>query len=266
MSSSAILRTDAITLRIAPFSNTSHVVTWLTPSYGKIATVIKGACRPKSPVFGQYDIGFRCELLYYERDRNGIHILKECATLDGRHACRGQWQHTAAMAYCCHLATIATPQGAHAPELYQLLKTALSHIARQPASASRAAITHLLWFELQLLEQLGLTPQLHRCTICNRTVTAKPRLAFSTPGGGLVCDVCDGVGSTPTDAVCSGDVLTILRRWQTTAAFQALTTLRCTMSQLKQAERLLGNFLTHHLDLAPECRAVTYQMMRTTLP
>ena len=49
------IKTDAICLGIHPWSKTSHVTSWLTPS-GRVATVVKGAVPPKSAFLGQYDL------------------------------------------------------------------------------------------------------------------------------------------------------------------------------------------------------------------
>ena len=43
-----IARTEGLVLRIMPFSRTSQVVAWFTPDCGRMATLVKGAQRPKS--------------------------------------------------------------------------------------------------------------------------------------------------------------------------------------------------------------------------
>jgi DNA repair protein RecO (recombination protein O) len=257
---SSIAKTEAITLRVSPFSNTSHVVTWLTPDYGKIATVIKGACRPKSLASGQYDIGFLCELLFYQRDHNGLHAFRECTSLDSRPDCRASWHLTTAMGYLCHLATIATPDGGHAPDLYQLLESSIGTLSRDMAPSSIFLL--LSWFELQLLTILGIPPQLDRCVTCRKPVTAGRPGVFSTRHGGIICHGCSRNADVPQSAdAISGDVAAILRRLQSNDDFAALRTLRCTGPQQLRLKRLLGDFLLYYIDLAPECRAVPYQML-----
>jgi len=258
MPTSAIIKTEAITLRVAPFSNTSHVVTWLTPAHGKIATVVKGACRPKSPVLGQYDIGFLCELLFYERERNGLHIIKECSVIDARKSARGDWQLTAAISYVCHLTSIVTPDGAHAPELYALLVTCLGYLSPPPAT-----VPLLLWFELQLLGLLGIPPQFRVCAKCGCELKSSTQTAFAVQAGGTICGACRQNSSGPELSSLSSDVLAILRRWQSTPDFEALKTTRWSDHQQKLSGIALAAFLSHHLDLAPECRSVAYQLLDT---
>ena len=45
-----------IILRTRPLTETSLIVHWLTPNFGRIATVAKGARRPKSPFAGKLDL------------------------------------------------------------------------------------------------------------------------------------------------------------------------------------------------------------------
>ena len=51
-----IIKTQGIVLSIHPWSQTSHVVTWLTPDHGPVTTLVKGAVRTKSAFLGQYDL------------------------------------------------------------------------------------------------------------------------------------------------------------------------------------------------------------------
>ena len=98
-----ILRTEAIALRVSPFSRTSHVVTWLSPEHGRLATVVKGACRPKSAFLGQYDLFATCELLFYRRDHDGAHAIRECSPLEPRDELRDDWRRVTTASYLCDL-------------------------------------------------------------------------------------------------------------------------------------------------------------------
>ena len=45
-----------IILQTRPLTETSLIVEWLTPEFGRIATVAKGARRTKSPFHGKLDL------------------------------------------------------------------------------------------------------------------------------------------------------------------------------------------------------------------
>ena len=82
------LKTEAVCLRIYPWSRTSHIVHWLTP-HGRLATVVKGATRPKSAFLGQYDLNYTCEIVYYLGSRGDLHALRECSPENARASLRG---------------------------------------------------------------------------------------------------------------------------------------------------------------------------------
>ncbi len=255
MQVSTIVKTDAITLRVTPFSNTSHIVTWLTPEFGKIATVIKGACRPKSPVFGQYDMGYLCELLFYSRNHNGLHIVKECTAIDNRASYRGDWRITAAISYLCHLVSIAIPDETHTEGMYELLNQTVKMLAEH---RNLIHTPSLFQFELQLLKRLGLSPQLECCTSCRTNMYHADKVFFSATAGGLICDRCH---NTSKDLqVFSPQTVKTLHRWQRLSSVTLHPKLNSVTKE--QIQRLLGSFLTHHIDLAPACRAVAYQTLQ----
>ena len=86
-----ILKDAAIALRIHPFGNTSRIVVWLSATHGKLATLVKGSQRERSPFLGQYDLFYTCELLFYAREHRNLHILKECFPLELRSAFRASY-------------------------------------------------------------------------------------------------------------------------------------------------------------------------------
>lgn len=252
-----IEKTEAITLRVSPFSRTSHVVSWLTPEFGRIATVIKGACRPKSQFLGQYDLFYTCELLFYTRERNNLHIAKECSPINTRSAFRTNWRAACCASYICDLVQRVTLQGHHQSEVYDLTASTLDHLC---SSAPNAPF--LFWFELKLLHTLGLSPQFTKCPTCNRKLTNQGSVAFSHQHGGALCHAC-AKRETGNTITIGPDVLAMLKTWQ--AAPSPTTALRtqCTTNQIAGFKEVPGIFLPYHLDWGtiPASRAITLEML-----
>ncbi len=250
-----IAKTEAITLRIAPFSNTSHMVTWLTPHHGKILTVVKGACRPKGAFLGQYDIGYRCELLYYMREFRGTHVIRECSPLATRRGIRKHWDAVFILSYLCHLANVISVAGPHQAEAYRALDDALDLLD----STSIAPLLALLWVELKLAESAGFSPQLTQCIACRKKSTEGERFNFSIPRGGIVCPSCI-LGEESGLLLMPPDVLALLRRWLAIDRPERVARIHGSAKQIHSASKLLGTFLSYHLDLAPECRDIAVRM------
>ena len=156
-------KTEAICLRIHPWSQTSHVVQWLTP-LGKIATVVKGAVRPKSAFLGQYDLNYTCDIVYYLRARNELHALRECVPVETRDALRGSLPSLIMADHFRALAGELAPTGEEAREWFELLAGSLDELAAAAAQGhdlDRAVLAaELVEFELSVLRLSGLFPEI----------------------------------------------------------------------------------------------------------
>src|SRR6266851_4764215 len=77
--------TTGVVLRTRPLTETSLIVQWLTPTLGRIATVAKGARRPKSPFRGKLDLFYLADFSFSRSRRSELHTLRE-ASLRETHA------------------------------------------------------------------------------------------------------------------------------------------------------------------------------------
>ena len=150
------VKTEAVCLDIRPWSRTSHVVRWLTPS-GPVTTLVKGAVRPKSAFLGQYDLNYTCEILYYARARGDLHALRECTPTDLRETLRGNFRALVLADYCRHQVADLAPTGPEAAEWFALLTATLDRLTRL---GNGGLVRELLGFELRTLSLAGLSPEL----------------------------------------------------------------------------------------------------------
>ncbi len=238
-----IEKTEAIVLRYYPYSNTSRIVSWLTPDGGRIATIVKGSQRPRSAFLGQYDLFYTCELVFYARRHAGLHIARECAPIKTRDRFRADWKAAAAASYLCDLTSRISPPDAPHAGLFDVLETGLDHLA-----ASGAAPAFLFWYELKLLAALGFEPRLRHCLDCDRELRPGARHSkFSYARGGILCSNCAAAhaeGAVPI----TPDILAMLSAWQRAHTPQYAFSTQCTPWQLGEIQKLLGLFLTYHLD------------------
>lgn len=255
-----IFKTQAIVLKVAPFSETSRIVTWLTMDHGRLTTIIKGSQRRKSPFLGQYDLFYTCELLFYLRQYRGLHIVKECSPLKTRSELRSQWRATACASYFAHLVARISPPYAPHPELFRLLDTALDVFLE-----SQNLETCLYWFELKIMAVMGLSPQLNECLKCRRPLNGitprRPFPVFSYVRGGVLCGACGPSAGKEAESL-SPDVLGLLRFWQHSRAWNSARSSRCTPCQLRNVERVLGLFLQYHLDASRVSRELALEVCR----
>src|SRR5688572_11866216 len=70
-------RASGIILRTRPLTDTSLIVHWFTPDFGRLAAVAKGARRPNSPFRGKLDLFYLADFSFIRSRRSDLHILKE---------------------------------------------------------------------------------------------------------------------------------------------------------------------------------------------
>lgn len=255
-----IEKTEAIALRITPYSKTSQVISWLTPASGRLVTLAKGACRPKSHFLGQYDIFYTCEILYYHREHRAIHILKECSPNEVRSFFRDDWKAMMCASYMCDLVLRVSPEHHSQPELYNLLVSALDPLGRGAAGPQL-----LIWFELKLMQLQGMSPRLLKCQACRTGLETgvASHVEFSSASGGILCPSCarkrgeSGLPITP-------DVLAMLRNWQSSESPIAAGRTRINGKQLVALRKILGTFLAYHLDFVPLSRSIVMDTFQET--
>lgn len=184
---SPIEKTTAIVLQIFPFSNTSQMVVWLTQDGTRLLTAIKGAARPKSFFLGQLDFFQTCELLYYRRTKDGVHVPRECTALCRRDHLRVNWRAEHSASWFAALANIAATSDAPQPDLFRLLDNTLSNL---DSCGPHSPPSPLLFaaYEARLLCAAGLRPNFSRAAF--PTPAAHPqRIRFNLAEGRIADDL-----------------------------------------------------------------------------
>lgn len=74
-------QTDAIVLRMHPWSETSLIGSLFTREHGKVSVVAKGARRPKSPFEAALDLLSECRVLFISKSGDSLSILTEAKLL-----------------------------------------------------------------------------------------------------------------------------------------------------------------------------------------
>ncbi len=243
-----ISKTEAVALRVDPFSRTSLLVSWLTREHGRLVTLAKGAHRPRSGFRGQIDAFYTCEILFYSASRSGLSTLKECAAINPRESLRQNIRASVSASYLCDLVQRLTPPGAPQEALYAFLSSVLDVLC-EPRIDVASRLLH--WTELRLMGLLGMAPRFDRCTACGRRGGPdEPLNIISVPRGGVICAQCLPTAEEPFFPLDRG-AMAILKTWQITADTGPAYRLVCSPKQRAGIERALGALLTYHLDCSP---------------
>ncbi len=250
-----IHRTRGIVLDWAPVSETSRIVSWLTPDRGRLATLVKGSQRPKSFFLGQYDHFYTCDLVYYDRPLH-THLAKECFPLKLRPRFRSDWKAAATASYMAGLILHVSPPEVPAAPMFRLCDAALDHLGR--VGAARGLV---FWLELQVLQHLGWAPQLQRCLQCGGVPPATGADWWFAPRrGGLLCPACRG-SEAATRLTAAGRAR--LAQWQQAATPQQAGLVEAGPHHAgAELEAALGGFLDFHVEHGTAGRRVVLDLLR----
>ena len=142
-------------IRTRPLTETSLIVHWLTPEFGRLATVAKGARRPKSPFAGKLDLFYAAKLSFQRSRHSDLHNLREVVLHELHPELRRDLSYVQQAAYATSLIELTTETEFPLPEIHALLCAFLPHLPAQ------APLPHSVFaFELKLLQELGLEPDL----------------------------------------------------------------------------------------------------------
>jgi DNA repair protein RecO (recombination protein O) len=152
--------TSGIVLRTWPFTETSLIVHWLTPAFGRLSTVARGARRPKSPFRGKLDLFYLADFSFQRSRRSELHTLREVVLRETHAALRQELACLQQAAYCAALIEQTTEAGTPLPGAYELMRGVLEHLSKQAPQPQT-----VFAFELRLLDELGLRPDLKKCRL-----------------------------------------------------------------------------------------------------
>lgn len=138
-------------LRGVDFSETSRIVTFLTPDRGKVACIAAGARRAKSSLAGVLDTFNRIEMVYYWKDGRSVQKLAEVSILDTYPPIKADLEKSVYAAFPLEIAYRTAQENEPSEELYSVLVAGLKGMA----GWSGTARTHAAWQAVHLLAVAG---------------------------------------------------------------------------------------------------------------
>lgn len=144
---------SGIILRTRPLTETSLIVHWLSPNFGRMATVAKGARRTKSPFVGKLDLFYEADFSFSRSRSSDLHALREVSLKKTNGALRENLTKLRQAAYAAGFIVQATEAETPLPGVFELFHGFLAALcAHEPAAQLIFA------FELKMLGELGLEP------------------------------------------------------------------------------------------------------------
>ncbi len=182
-----LYKTDAIILSDSELGDQDKIITLLSPQYGKIRAVAKGARRLKSRFAPAMQMLSYVTAVLYKSRRIEVDTFNECKINSSFLGIRNELMRLAYGYYFVEL-IMKFVRGAETPPfLFDLVLKMLSLLEKIPKESLPALMRS---FELKMLTILGYRPYLTGCVDCHRRIERRRHVYFSGYEGGILCSNC----------------------------------------------------------------------------
>ena len=230
--------TEAIVLSRFDLGEADRVLTLITPTEGKLKAIAKGVRRPTSRLGGSLE-PFAELTIALARGRT-FDVVTQVSVGHAWLNLRDSLESTATAWYLAELADRSLEERHAAEPLYALLRRAyeLLDAGMAPGRVAR-------WYEMHLLDELGMRPEVDRCVECDRVLESAERFRWVPPLGGVVCERCPG--PTHDRAGLGLDALKLLKAYQR-LDIEAIAGLRQAAGTEREVEAALREFVRGALE------------------
>ncbi len=232
-----IVKTEAIILDSAEYSETSKLVRVFSPARGKLSVLAKGARRKGSRVGAGLEPFTHVNLTLYLKEAADLGTLKECEVIESFAYLREDLIKLALASLYIEAIRITLAPGARN---YSLFKLTLAYLhALRKCRDSTGMTVHFL---LKLLKDLGFQPALKGCVRCGATERIR---YFHLRRGGVVCAACAGE-TAELVALNPGEYRVLKKSVETPV--KSVVRIRLSRKQSKALLELLIRMLEYHLE------------------
>jgi len=181
----ALIKSEAILLRSIRYSETSKIMTAFSREEGILKFIAKGARSQKSRYAGMLEPLYAVELVCYKKENRELHTLSQVSIISApKQLMKNAERMTLALVCAEIISKVNALQQPNIP-VYKLLKDTIYSFDHTAVNGRLLLLT----FQLQLLNPLGLQPNL---TICERCKTTQSQQwCFYMDDAVLVCNACE---------------------------------------------------------------------------
>ena len=166
------------------YSETSQIATIFTRHHGKIRGIAKGARRTKSKFGGGIELLSRGQVVFSPGRGKGLVTLTEWTAQENYLGVRRDLQQLYRAYYLAELVDLFTEEQDRHEQLYDFFCQGLAGLS------SGRGWGEFLGFQVQLLREVGLGPQLWGCGRCGKGSGGRAAGYISFSEGGILCRGC----------------------------------------------------------------------------
>ncbi|MEK6791216.1 MAG: DNA repair protein RecO [Deltaproteobacteria bacterium] len=234
--------THAVVLNSVDYAESDRILTFFTREHGKLSGIAKGARRSKKRFVGKLDPASALRLNFFHNGSHDLVRIDGADLIDGFSGVKSDIVRFSAACYLLELTSEMTREGQDLPAVYGLLS---GFLGLMNAGASSEAL--MRFFEIRLLEKVGLLPRFDSCASCGKGLLesgAVARIRFDSARGGAICPGCTR-GHSAHVSICPGTarLMAAASRYDE----DKLDRLKPGPLFLEESERALDDFITHQI-------------------
>jgi len=242
-----VIVTDGIVLKTMDFKENDSILTFLTSKAGKIAGVLHGGKSARSGNSAKTELFVTNHLEFSIKTGAELVRIRKCELLVSHAQIRQNYSKFLHASYISELLLFCEIPVVESEDYFNLLKRTISQLSEFDNSAELK-----LYFEMQLLKLLGISPSLISCTVCENYLWKRNSgelmsTKYSIPyqldviQGGIRCPDCC-INSTYTAALHPGS-LSFLHITQSgkNNGFK----IKPTQNNLKELDQVLNLYFIH---------------------
>ncbi|GAK51577.1 DNA repair protein recO [Candidatus Moduliflexus flocculans] len=251
-------KTEAVVIKTTNLREADKIITFFSRDFGKIQGIARGVRKIHSRYSGKLELFTRLNVIFFQKieplatvDHHPLFSITQADVVEVFPALQADFNKLIGASYIAEfLNRVFEVHDDSQPQVYPLVCKTLRAIA--DAQQIRPILPA---FELKLLTHLGYTPELNRCTNCQKSraklletpSTAQQMPGFSFATGGFLCPSCRPLKKEAVETTYQAlDLLQALLETDISHVEQ----LPCSLSIHQEIKQLLTNYLQFHLGLS----------------
>ena len=242
-----VIETDGIVLKTMDFKENDSILTFLTPEAGKIAGVIHGGKSTRSGNSAKTELFVTNHLEFSIKTGAELVRIRKCELLVSHAQIRQNYSKFLHACYLSELLLFCEIPVVESEDYFNLLKRSISQLSELDNCAEIK-----LYFEMQLLKLLGISPSLISCTVCENSLwkrnsgelmSTKHSIPYQLDAiqGGIRCPACC-INSTYTVALHPGSLSYL---YNSQSGRKNRFKIKPTQNNLKELDQALNLYFIH---------------------
>jgi DNA repair protein RecO (recombination protein O) len=182
------IETEALILRSVDFGESDRILHLLTPGYGRLTTIAKGARRSVRRFGGTLDLFNHLRVQVDFGRKTTMARLDQARLIGSFERLRIDPGRFAFGCYLLELFDRLAPEGGNHADMRRLFDFVIDALEAISVWEPNLRLRTLL--ELRALDALGLRPELRNCVRCGESAGRNAEVDFHVADGGAVCGAC----------------------------------------------------------------------------